>query len=185
MSKAVLISIKPKWCALICEGIKTVEVRKTRPNIKPPFKAYIYETKGKTEIPWMDEDGHASFSGRGAVIAEFICDSIEYVNGTQLVVKEDRERVLDGTCISREELRQYLRTGKKKGEPIFLPMTDLFKWHISNLVVYARPKELFNFMRPCDKPLHCEKCEHLIENYGCGKTLLRPPQSWCYVEETK
>lgn len=29
MSKAVLISIKPKWCDLIRQGRKTVEVRKT------------------------------------------------------------------------------------------------------------------------------------------------------------
>ena len=31
MSKAVLISIKPKWCDLIRQGRKTVEVRKTCP----------------------------------------------------------------------------------------------------------------------------------------------------------
>lgn len=28
--KAVLISIRPKWCELIVNGKKTVEVRKTR-----------------------------------------------------------------------------------------------------------------------------------------------------------
>lgn len=45
MSKAVLISIQPKWCELIASGKKTVEVRKTRPSIKTPFKVYIYQTK--------------------------------------------------------------------------------------------------------------------------------------------
>ena len=39
--KAVLISIKPKWCELIASGKKTVEVRKTRPKIDTPFKCYI------------------------------------------------------------------------------------------------------------------------------------------------
>jgi predicted transcriptional regulator len=44
MSKAVLISIKPKWCDLIRQGRKTVEVRKTCPKLEVPFKVYIYET---------------------------------------------------------------------------------------------------------------------------------------------
>lgn len=30
MSKAVLISIRPKWCEKIASGMKTIEVRKTR-----------------------------------------------------------------------------------------------------------------------------------------------------------
>ena len=45
MSKAVLISIQPKWCELIASGRKTIEVRKTKPNIPTPFKCYIYQTK--------------------------------------------------------------------------------------------------------------------------------------------
>lgn len=34
--KAVLLSIKPKYCELIASGKKTIEVRKTRPKLKPP-----------------------------------------------------------------------------------------------------------------------------------------------------
>ena len=45
--KSVLISIRPKWCELIASGKKTIEVRKTRPNIETPFKCYIYCTKPK------------------------------------------------------------------------------------------------------------------------------------------
>ena len=45
-NKAVLISVKPKWCELIADGKKTLEVRKTKPNLKPPFKCYIYQSKG-------------------------------------------------------------------------------------------------------------------------------------------
>ena len=43
--KAVLISIQPKWCELISNGKKTIEVRKTRPMLETPFKCYIYCTK--------------------------------------------------------------------------------------------------------------------------------------------
>ena len=42
---AVLISIRPKWCELIANGVKTVEVRKNRPKLEMPFKCYIYCTK--------------------------------------------------------------------------------------------------------------------------------------------
>ena len=46
MGKAVLLSIKPVWCRKIILKEKTVEVRKTKPEIvKPPFKCYIYCTK--------------------------------------------------------------------------------------------------------------------------------------------
>ena len=45
MSKAVLISIRPKWCELIANGTKTVEVRKSRPKLHTPFKCYIYCTQ--------------------------------------------------------------------------------------------------------------------------------------------
>lgn len=35
--KAVLISIKPTWCAKIASGEKTIEVRKTKPKLETPF----------------------------------------------------------------------------------------------------------------------------------------------------
>lgn len=45
MKKAVLISIRPQWCAKIASGEKTIEFRKSRPELKKPFKCYIYCTK--------------------------------------------------------------------------------------------------------------------------------------------
>ena len=42
MSKAVLLSIRPEWCEKIINGRKTIEVRKTRPKMNPPFKCYVY-----------------------------------------------------------------------------------------------------------------------------------------------
>lgn len=56
MSKAVLMSTQPKWCELIANGKKTVEVRKTRPKLKTPFKVYIYCTKGKLALLRDDTD---------------------------------------------------------------------------------------------------------------------------------
>lgn len=79
MSRAVLISIRPEWVDKIIAGEKTVEIRKTRPNLGTPFKCYMYETQGKSDIPWIDEDGHMIFRGRGKVVAEFICMGIDEI----------------------------------------------------------------------------------------------------------
>lgn len=56
----VLISIKPQYVNLIANGHKTVEVRKNRPSIKPPFKCYIYKTQSDKKV-----------------IGEFVCDRIK------------------------------------------------------------------------------------------------------------
>ncbi len=54
--QAVLISINPKWCVPIASGIKTVEVRKTKPKLKTPFKVLIYATKQIQELMNICED---------------------------------------------------------------------------------------------------------------------------------
>lgn len=48
--KAVLLSIRPEWCVKILNGEKTVEIRKNRPKLKPPFKCYIYCTKAQKKF---------------------------------------------------------------------------------------------------------------------------------------
>ncbi len=152
MSKAILMSIQPKWCALIADGWKTVEIRKNRPNLKTPFKVYIYCTKDK-------EDCGVS---QGKVIGEFLCNKI-YTYTTCLAFQSDNdistEEIVNKSCLSGIELFKYeCPTSFKEFSTINV---GLWGWHISDLVIYDKPKELSEF----------------------GKT--RPPQSWCYVEETK
>lgn len=170
MSKAVMISIRPKWCEKICRGEKTVEIRKTRPKLETPFKCYIYETQGKTDTPWVDEDGHMIFSGKGKVIGEFICNRI-YELAPLNHAPDDVEQQ---ACLTREEIVRYLK-GVGYG------------WHISDLVIYDEPKMLGEFQRVCVNDLYCESCAMYWKNGGnCGNESLRlkrPPQSWCYVEE--
>lgn len=181
--KSVLISIRPKWCELIASGKKTVEVRKTKPKLDIPFKVYIYETKGRTEIPtFIDEDGHEIYEGRGQVIGEFVCDSMTEFranNGIQTYYND----VIKDTCLSDIEIIKYA-SGKQ-----------LYGWHISDLVIYDKPKELREFLKPCiDPQRYCKVCtyRHVIfhsdiydEDYEieCSNRVMKPPQSWCYVEE--
>lgn len=163
--KTVLISIQPKWCELIANGKKTVEIRKTRPKIDTPFKCYIYCTKGKNtnENLWLENNGYNRL-GNGKVIGEFICDKIvflgnistdpwEYLMGD--IHERHKKIVTKQACLSEGELLAY---GGK------------YAWHISNPVIYDEPKELSKF---------------IVERYPCLARLKRPPQSWCYVEEVQ
>ena len=66
MSKAVMLSIRPKWVEKIANGEKTIEVRKTRPKLDTPFKCYIYCTlQGCNEFFRVDLGGDVAKWNRG------------------------------------------------------------------------------------------------------------------------
>lgn len=93
--KSVLISIKPKYCSLIANGKKTIEIRKTRPKLETPFRCYIYCTKDKPAMgKWLDFDNNNHITTmqdddfdyynkntvkkiNGKVIGEFVCSQIK------------------------------------------------------------------------------------------------------------
>lgn len=172
MSKAVLISIRPKWCELIAGGEKTIEVRKTRPNHTTPFKCYIYCTKDSE--PFMLRtfhspvaDAYRATSG-GEIIGEFVCDRIFQITVEEPgPFSEERGSGYDEKysslgyhdCLTDEQFDAYLNS--KLG----------YGWHISGLKIYDQPKPLSEFRKPIEALL------------GWNSELDRPPQSWCYVEE--
>ena len=187
----VLISIQPRWCELILSGKKTVEIRKTKPNIKTPFRCYIYCTK---DNKYFLDDGKRRLNGK--VIGEFVCtktdriqkrginDNFDYCYLSLNVFGNDDIEIeitdIKKSCIKKDELNSY---GSNSNV--------LYAWHISNLVIYDKPKELkeFNFphYRECD--IECRKCKFSIPvktilgvEYDCDRSVKRPPQSWCYVE---
>ena len=175
MSKAVMLSIRPKWCEKIARGEKTIEVRKTRPKLETPFRCYIYRTKGT--VPHIINDKWVKMEVGGTVIGEFTCDAITRVNicgfwddsGKQL------NNQLKETCLTSEDFCNYL--GENVG----------YGWHISDLRIYDPLRELTEFRRHCPNDLFCESCAMYSNNNGiCNNGALplrRPPQSWCYVEE--
>lgn len=184
--KSVMISIKPQYCELITSGKKTIEVRKTRPKIDVPFKVYIYCTIGGGDL--YSVNGRVQKPNEikidltkdtvieqinGTVIGEFICDKIfeidygieegvyfdgEYQNGFDTNGSGDNI-----ACLSFVDLENYLTNNEGYG------------WHISDLKIYDKPKEvgLFRVDGECSTM------------WAFNRNLERPPQSWCYVEELK
>ena len=176
MSKAVLFSIKPKYCELIASGKKTIEVRKTQPKIDVPFKGYIYCTKD------FYKAGDGYFQGKycGKVIGEFVCDNIIKFAADKKAdnIKLSNMELL--SCLSSLELENYA------GDKYYL-----YGFHISDLVIYDNPKDLDEFMAfgksNCDCK-NCDNCLYMSIDGVCDikdsyQPLFRPPQSWCYVEE--
>ena len=176
MSKAVMLSIRPKWCEKIASGEKTIEVRKTKPKLETPFKCYIYCTLPK----YPHEDFIATdyprpqFYGGGKVIGEFTCDRIDRLapaNEPYGIYDIDYDYVFQ-TCLENGALWDYGHG------------TPLYGWHISDLRIYDTPKELSEFKTLCRVDADCCACPYY--NYTkmeCdGRVIGRPPQSWCYVE---
>ncbi len=198
--KSIMLSIQPKWCELIASGKKTIEVRKTRPKLETPFKCYIYCAKSKEIMfnVFLNEPEKEVEYLSGKVIGEFVCDSIRK-GGADNFIQAYYHNNPDETCLTDQELVLYATIGK-----------SLYFWHISDLKIYDKPKELGEFCVRNNHP-NCDQCAHIPvgmhpqefvwHNDFCGecsrlsyksmwathfrKRLARPPQSWCYVEELK
>lgn len=166
--KAVLISIKPKWCELIASGEKTVEVRKTKPKLETPFKCYIYCTKDYSLGEWFLSEDFFAPPAQGKVIGEFVCDRIrcekEVADGLVDVVLEST------SCVGYKELVEYANGNV------------LYSWHISDLKIYDKPRELGEFVKHCDDWGYQAGIAALT-GLDCNEYLTRPFQSWGYVEE--
>lgn len=154
MSKAVMLSIRPKWCEKIVNGEKTIEVRKTRPKLDMPFRGYIYCTlQGCNEFFRVDLGRDVAKWNRGKwadrkgkVIGEFTCDRI-YELAPLNHAPDDVEKQ---ACLTREEIVNYLKgTG--------------YGWHITGLKIYDTPKELSKFSRPFENCI-----DKVCDEFGCA-----------------
>ena len=192
MEIAVMISVHPHWCGKIADLLKKLEIRKNFPKIPTPFRCYIYCTKDPKQQFWrsrtytyVDDRSHNYFDlcGNGRIIGEFICDrvqtfewsSYEYPNdrnGEYLISDED----LKSTRLSYQQFFNY---GNYQ---------PLYGWHISDLVIYDKPKKLSDFYvrKKCNA---CKESGYeasaCIYDEDCivPAVVTRPPQSWCYVGE--
>ena len=209
--KAVMKSVSPRICEKVANGDCTILVSKTAPKCEESFKCYIYCTSAK---PYLYKEANPPFElfldselykGKGyddrlfssKVIGEFICDRIDkiiplrhtYYNYIGLPIANVIEYGiwnddLAQMCLKKKEIDNY---GKGK---------MLYGWHISDLKIYDKPKELSEFKTPpCEKgEKACANCKWLVkvntpDRYECecyvedGRPITRAPQSYMYVEE--
>lgn len=132
----------------------------------------------------------------GKVIGCFVCNhitKIEVLSGglwTGGSPNGDCVSVVERSALSPLEIKEYAN-----GKEI------VYGWHISDLKIYDEPKELSEFYNLCDESLtdretaKCKQCIYhrdknemsLVNEQNCvcdgAKYLIRPPQSWYYVEE--
>lgn len=196
--KSVLISIQPKWCEKIFRKIgtdkngkpiyeKTIEVRKTKPSIPTPFKCYIYCCKAKSQWRYSNYEGAYENSegkivyAQQHVIGEFICDKVSTYPRNYKFGYEISENEFNETALTAEQFVDYGNGG------------TLYGWHISQLKIYDKPKELNEFYTidesGNDCCIACVNHETPIEEMPCRtctgerRYLYRPPQGWMYVQE--
>lgn len=209
MHKSILMSIHPEPCEHIFGGIKKREIRKVLPRIEFPCKVYVYQTKPSkykffdmmTNPRKQGTFAHKLMCNNSKVIGEFICtgyDRLVHCGTTNhdatLQLVDDNynnqpitKEFLNLCCLSYKQLEDYSKGG------------DLYALHITDAKLYKQPKELSEFTICCkeydkDNP-NCECCDYQSTTYDydtppqfdckCNglKSLTRPPQSFCYVEE--
>ena len=222
MKEAILISIKPEWCEKILNGEKTIEIRKKMPKCELPIDVYIYCTKDPKHLvaPFRFKQGWAyreynddTYYSRGCtvnvgedingkVVAKFTLNKVdEVIMPVDFTEENPRElSIINRSCLTGQELLNYLGGSAFK---------NFYAWHIDNLEIFDKPKELSEFKTPlfhcfniknveCVENVFgeyvfkhyensfCKICKHIDDFGDCGKkgrkTLTKAPQSWCYVE---
>lgn len=192
MTRAILISIQPKWVEKILNGEKTIEIRKTFPKCKLPIDVYIYCTKDPKHLvaPFRFKEGwkykeyndNTSYACgctanmgediNGKVVAKFTLNNIDdFYVFTDGLIQYWIACDLEKSCVPYDDLANYIGKGKKG-----------YAWNIDDLEIFDTPKELSEFKIP----------NPLFENVGMFGwafddepryiPIKKAPQSWCYVE---
>lgn len=206
--KAIMISIKPKWCALMMNGDKDIEVRKNKALESAIRKLidkygyadiYVYCSKDDKNILFFQstnygDDGEAYYDI--ASLKELSIDKEEILNG-KVIFKFRCYKVEKIICFNTF---RYTSCSLWNDELIshscltWKEMHDYFKSEngyymgISNLEIFDKPKELDEFKKPtkhCNKD--CSNCDFAGFNNKTQKwefecSLTKAPQNFCYIE---
>lgn len=209
--KAILISDHAKWCALMMNGDKTIEVRVGTALYKATQKLideygyaefYVYCTKGKQGIFKERHNGYTLLNQNkwiqsemnGKVIFKFRCYDVEEIYYGGRYNQFDpytacyyTNRLIPiylkhRSCLEYDELGKYLNGYERLKGKRGAVGTAI---HISYLEIFDRPRELCEFHTNVKKEppeeLLCPECGKPMEYYEY-KYLTKAPQSWCYVE---
>lgn len=208
----ILASIKPYYYYLIAEEKKKIEVRKTALKNLPQDIAFYMskDEKSFAKIPKEFQEKYRKHFGKVGLaivcdkIEDFYCASVPYLKENNLgygqfvdngvykvngwhegIVFERNDRYIETMlnnddlkemCLSAQELFDYIGVGK-----------HLYSWHISDLKIYDKPKELSEFRISCNRKNLCYSCNRFTGKPWdiCNSTITRPPQSYMRVKELK
>lgn len=166
---AIILSMKPKWCDLILSGHKTIEIRKTIPDIQIPFTVYIYKIKYDS-----------SKADSGKIVGEFVCNNIR--DARDITSSEFNL----GTCMTIQQWHEYTATYRG----------NIYALYVSNVKRYANPIPITRFHKRCENNFYkdkCMKCKYSdirydipsdeFYNKACHNYIQRASQSWCYCSK--
>ena len=199
-----MLSLRPQWCEKIFNGSKSIEVRKSYPSIPTPFKVYVYETKGATDTPWVDEDGHFIYKGRGEIIGSFVCDRVEEYEGEFWdddtyeriqepwepsdfaeygeyeydTIGENGEFYGKGIELSKQSCLSWNELRKYVGQGL----KDFYGWHITEPKLFDKPRGLGEFKHKIKVPWAWQENGKAIGYFYKWQPITRAPQSWVYCE---
>lgn len=184
--KEILMSIHPEWCEKIFYGEKTIELRKTRPNIPPPFDVLVYCTKHsltKTECmnSYLHKNEPKACKKYGEITTWCSIGDVQVNSNTpwsfrsygmhgKVIGSFVCDQIFEIPCettqphwlkestrLTDEQYMEYL--GNKNG----------YGWHITEPKLFDKPRWLGEF--------------RMDNGWIVGSfPLTRPPQSWCYVK---
>ena len=183
MIKAIMISDKPRYCAKIMNGEKTIEVRRNKALVSAIQKLigengyadiYVYCSKDKS-----DKETLKFMRGRygcmknydpyDKVIFKFRCYKVEEISwqmGVYQLEQQGFNDFLDKCCLGFCEIKNYLN--RKNGYAI----------HISDLEIFDKPKELCEFESTKQHLVDVGQIQPILQNIR----LTKAPKNFCYIE---
>ncbi len=191
--KAILMSIQAKHLVNILNGKKTKEIRKSIPKGFVGW-VYLYCTKAKpylinkdmiSEFFEMRNDYEETYIGEvlnGKVVARFWFD--EYDGYDDIIYIENEYVWCHGITLSNGLVDLFYLNKLKLSHEQMLDYgkgKDLYAWHIKNLEIFDKPKELREFYKWVRKTIYSGMdCPPYVDDVLVQ--LTRAPQSWQYVE---
>ncbi len=174
----VLASLKPYYYYLIGERKKTIEIRKSGlKNLPQDVLFYMSkDEKSFEKIPKEFQEKYRKHLGKVGI--EFTCDKSicldYYPQDYTGMPGKFSEIICKESCLSYNEIMAYKKEKLAYG------------WHISDLKIYDKPKELSEFKISCNRKNPCCSCCNRFTGKPwdiCNSTITHPPQSYMFVEE--
>ena len=188
--KRLMISVHPEWVEKILNGEKTVEVRPWIPKGELPLEVLIYVTKGeqlerhwKKVLPLSEQFilyGQKVKKDRlssphclnGKVVAKFTLNKAEEIIMRKICgewevygSENGQDSLIQKSCLTQKEIFRYLKGNNG------------YAWHIDDLKIFERPKELSEFKTVVHYP------KNIVQIYLDYKPLKKAPQKMVWVEK--